>query len=72
MLHFWQTILAHGIHLTDSELEMIKKRGSSVIHCPSSNSCLKSGICDVSRLRAKGIKVGLGTGKIYKDNYSEL
>ncbi|XP_051170296.1 guanine deaminase [Leptopilina boulardi] len=56
-----KTILAHGIYLTDSELNIIKERESSVIHCPSSNACLKSGICDVRKLKAKGIKIGLGT-----------
>ncbi|XP_043483099.1 guanine deaminase [Leptopilina heterotoma] len=56
-----KTILAHGVYLTDNELNIIKERESSVIHCPSSNACLKSGICDVRRLKSKGIKIGLGT-----------
>lgn len=57
-----QTVLAHGIHLTDSELAILKAREAAVIHCPSSNLYLKSGLCDVQRLKANGIKVGLGTG----------
>ncbi|XP_074040709.1 guanine deaminase isoform X2 [Leptinotarsa decemlineata] len=56
-----KTILAHGIYLTDEELELIAERGSSISHCPSSNTCLKSGLCDVKRISKFGIKVGLGT-----------
>jgi len=68
---FWQTILAHGVHLENSELAILKQRGTAVIHCPSSNTNLKSGLCDVQRLRAKNIKIGLGTGitKLFYKNF---
>lgn len=56
-----KTILAHGIHLDDTELDMIRSRGSKISHCPSSNSALGSGFCQVRRLLEKGIDVGLGT-----------
>ncbi|XP_063980870.1 uncharacterized protein Dhpd [Diachasmimorpha longicaudata] len=56
-----KTILAHGVHLQDEELEILKERETSIIHCPTSNTCLRSGLCDVRRLRSKGINVGLGT-----------
>lgn len=56
-----KTLLAHGVHLTHEELELISKRGSSISHCPDSNTCLKSGLCDVQKLLNYGIKVGLGT-----------
>ncbi|CAH2002407.1 unnamed protein product [Acanthoscelides obtectus] len=56
-----KTVLAHGIYLTDEELSLLSQRGSSVSHCPDSNTCLKSGMCDVRRLFSFGIKVGLGT-----------
>lgn len=58
-----QTILAHGVYLKDKELTLIKKRGSSLSHCPQSNNCLQSGCCDVRRLVNHGINIGLGTGK---------
>jgi len=56
-----KTILAHCCHLDDSELEIIKHAGAGVSHCPNSNFSLKSGICDVRRLKNAGVKVGLGT-----------
>lgn len=59
----FQTVLAHGVFLTDDELVLLEKRQSAVIHCPSSNTCLRSGLCDVRRLQAANVKVGLGTGE---------
>ncbi|KAK7693766.1 hypothetical protein QCA50_003338 [Cerrena zonata] len=55
------TILAHGVHLSDSELEVIKQRGAGVSHCPTSNFNLRSGCAKVGSWLDKGIKVGLGT-----------
>ncbi|XP_031624206.1 guanine deaminase [Contarinia nasturtii] len=54
-------IMAHGVHLEDEELQLFKKYGTSVAHCPTSNIKLRSGLCDVRRLWNAGIKVGLGT-----------
>ncbi|PSN46075.1 Guanine deaminase [Blattella germanica] len=56
-----QTVLAHGVHLTDEELKILSARGSSISHCPNSNTSLKSGLCDVRRLLHANVKVGLGT-----------
>lgn len=55
--------MAHGIHLKDLELKLLANRGTSISHCPDSNTCLKSGLCDVKKLIQHGIKVGLGTGE---------
>lgn len=56
-----KTVLAHGIYLSDNEITLLNERGTAVIHCPSSNTCLKSGLCDIQRLKSKGVKIGLGT-----------
>ncbi|KAL9583018.1 MAG: hypothetical protein Q9212_002964 [Teloschistes hypoglaucus] len=56
-----KTVLAHGIHLSDEEIALIRNRGSGVSHCPVSNTSLGSGICPVRKLLEKGIEVGLGT-----------
>ncbi|MCQ2821001.1 MAG: guanine deaminase [archaeon] len=55
------SILAHCVHITDEELLLLKSRGSSVAHCPSSNFLLYSGIADVRHMLDMGITVGLGT-----------
>ncbi|CEP63204.1 guanine deaminase LALA0_S07e04808g [Lachancea lanzarotensis] len=56
-----KTVLAHCIHLSDSELDLIKARKSGVSHCPISNSSITSGECEVRRMLDQNIKVGLGT-----------
>ncbi|KAK5081977.1 hypothetical protein LTR05_007119 [Lithohypha guttulata] len=56
-----RTILAHGIHLDDRELETIRTQGSKISHCPASNSALGSGFCPVRKLLDNGIDVSLGT-----------
>lgn len=56
-----RTILAHAVHLTREEKELIASRKAKVSHCPASNSALGSGIAPVRDLIDKGITVGLGT-----------
>ena len=57
-----RTILAHAVHLTESELELIKKQQCGISHCPLSNFMLTSGVLDVENLHSKGIeKIGLGS-----------
>ncbi|TDG51951.1 hypothetical protein AWZ03_001621 [Drosophila navojoa] len=56
-----KTVMAHGVHLQDDEIALLKKRGTAIIHCPASNTNLNSGICDVQRLVKAGLTVGLGT-----------
>lgn len=49
------------MHLEDDEVALLKVRGCSVAHCPTSNTMLSSGLCDVQRLVSGGVSVGLGT-----------
>ncbi|KAI9736203.1 MAG: hypothetical protein M1834_001088 [Cirrosporium novae-zelandiae] len=56
-----RTVLAHSIHLSPSEIRLIKKHDSGISHCPVSNSALGSGLCHVRSLLDAGVKVGLGT-----------
>lgn len=56
-----KTVLAHAIHLSEDEAELIKKREAKISHCPASNSALTSGTAKVRWLLEKGIDVGLGT-----------
>lgn len=56
------TILAHGIHLDKDECNLIKKKGSTIAHCPMSNSFISSGESPVRKyLYEYNINVSLGT-----------
>ncbi|KAJ6115301.1 guanine deaminase [Penicillium sp. IBT 16267x] len=56
-----RTILAHAVHLTAEERELILARDAKISHCPASNSALGSGIAQVRVLLDEGLTVGLGT-----------
>ena len=55
------TVLAHGVHLSDTEIERIAATGATVAHCPASNLKLAAGIARVPDLLAAGANVALGT-----------
>lgn len=57
-------VLAHGIYISDSDIEILKNIKGGISHNPISNCKLSSGVCDVIKLRKNGINVGLGTDGI--------
>jgi 5-methylthioadenosine/S-adenosylhomocysteine deaminase len=52
--------LAHCVHLSVDEIETLKNTGTNVVHCPSSNLKLGSGIAPIAKLLEAGISVSLG------------
>ena len=57
-----KTIMAHCVHLTSQERNLLLERNVGISHCPVSNFCLSSGILNVKRLFNEGFeKIGLGT-----------
>jgi guanine deaminase len=44
-----KTIMAHGIYLSEAELELLRERGVVLAHCPLSNINLSSGIMPLRR-----------------------
>ncbi len=54
------TLLAHGVQLTDEEIDRVARDGTRVVHCPSANLKLGSGIARVHELRRRGVVVALG------------
>ena len=55
-----QAVIAHGVHIDDAELQILRESGSAITHCPSSNRTLGSGVADVVRLRQARVTVGIG------------
>lgn len=53
-------VLAHCIHLDETEMEVLQATGTHVSHCPSSNLKLASGIAHVSEMLDRGVSVSLG------------
>jgi putative selenium metabolism protein SsnA len=56
-----RTICAHGVHLSDEEIELLGESGTAVVHNPQSNMNNAVGTCDILKLQKSGVLVGLGT-----------
>lgn len=56
-----RSVFAHGIHLSDAELVRLQQAGSTIAFCPSSNLFLGSGLLDLARLRAFGVRMSVAT-----------
>ncbi|HSN58132.1 MAG TPA: amidohydrolase family protein, partial [Clostridiaceae bacterium] len=56
-----RTVMAHCIHNTDEEIDMVKAKDVMVAHCPQSNANLLSGIMPLRKYLERGIRVGLGS-----------
>ncbi|KTF98746.1 hypothetical protein cypCar_00014731 [Cyprinus carpio] len=56
-----KTVMAHGCHLTDEELEIFRETGSAISHCPNSNISICSGMLNVRNILNHKVKLGLGT-----------
>jgi cytosine/adenosine deaminase-related metal-dependent hydrolase len=54
------TCVAHCIWLNDNEVGLLRDRKAKVVHCPSSNLKLGSGVARIPELLSKGIGVSLG------------
>ena len=56
-----KTVMAHCVWSTDKEVELMKKNGVFVAHCPSSNMNLSSGIAPIRKYLDLDLKIGLGS-----------
>ena len=54
-------LYGHAIHLEQREIDRLAEVGASVVHCPTSNTFIGSGLFDTAGLRARGVTVGLAT-----------
>eukprot|EP00951_Prasinocladus_malaysianus_P004253 scaffold30024_cov41-Prasinocladus_malaysianus.AAC.2 len=56
------SVMAHCVHLNESQLEMVMDSGATCSHCPCSNYQLSSGIAPIAWYQSKGYRrMGLGT-----------
>jgi len=56
-----KTILAHSIYTTAAELRLLADAQTTIVHCPTSNTFLGSGLFDAGQHEASGIHVTLGS-----------
>ncbi|MHA2406998.1 MAG: amidohydrolase family protein [Candidatus Ranarchaeia archaeon] len=53
--------IAHGVWLSDNEVDLLSKNGGHVLHCAASNAYLSSGVANIPNYLKKGVNVALGT-----------
>lgn len=54
-------LYGHAIHLEPRERDRILEVGAAMVHCPTSNTFIGSGLMDVAGLIAAGHRIGLAT-----------
>jgi len=55
------TVMAHCVYTEGEELELMKRRGVMVAHCPTSNLNVTTGIAPIRQFLDEGVRVGLGS-----------
>lgn len=66
-----RSLFAHGIHLSERECRVLHEAGSAILHCPTSNTFLGSGLMSMAQLGkrerpvAYGIATDIGGGTSY-------
>ncbi len=63
-----KTIAAHCVWLTKHEQKLFAETGANIVHCPTSNLKLGSGIAPIAQYIEKGINVALGTDGCASNN----
>lgn len=61
-----KTIMGHGIHLHESELDLLSKTNTAIAHCPTSNAPIKqnglgSGLFNFKKVETKNIRWALAS-----------
>ncbi|GMF12954.1 unnamed protein product [Phytophthora lilii] len=56
-----KSCMAHAVHLTEDELDVMQRTGTSIACCPLSNFFFANGLLDVRKVAEKNVDVGLGT-----------
>ncbi|MEG3122885.1 guanine deaminase [Sphingomonas sp. GB1N7] len=56
-----RSVFAHCIHMDDPAMARMAEAGAGIAFCPTSNFFLGSGLFDLARATACGVKTGIGT-----------
>jgi len=65
-------LVAHAVHLTDQEIELLARRDVAVAYNPTSNMKLASGVARIPELIQAGVRVGLGTDSNLSNNNLDM
>ncbi|MCQ2341317.1 MAG: amidohydrolase family protein [Paludibacteraceae bacterium] len=66
------TLMAHCVHSSEDELDLIQRNHVTIVHCPMSNMNIASGMAPIRTYLDRGIEVALGTDVAAGHNMSML
>lgn len=66
------SLVAHAVHLTDEEIDILARNNVAVSHNPGSNLKLASGVARVTDLLKAGVTVSLGTDGAASNNNLDM
>lgn len=67
-----RAVLAHCVHLTDRDIEIIAERGATISHQPVSNMKLVSGMFRFKDAAAAGCRIAIGTDGCASNNHLSI
>jgi 5-methylthioadenosine/S-adenosylhomocysteine deaminase len=65
-------LAVHAVHVTEDEIELLARTGCAVIHCPTSNMKLASGISPATAMAAAGLRIALGSDGAASNNRLDM
>ncbi len=67
-----QFVAVHAVHLSQAEISLLSEHNCHVVHCPTSNLKLASGIAPTAALLQAGVNVALGTDGAASNNRLDM
>lgn len=67
-----RVVLAHCVHLSEADKQLIVDYGCHIAHCPTSNLMLASGIAPIAQCAELGINIGIGTDSAASNNRLDM
>jgi len=67
-----RAVLAHCVHLSEDEIEVVRKSSASVAHNPMSNMLNAVGVAPLLQMIDKGVNVGLGNDGYVFDMFENM
>ncbi len=67
-----KSLAIHCVHINEKEMEILKSRGTAIVHNPESNMGNAVGCADITTMLEKGLTVGLGTDGFTTDMFESV